>query len=110
MQLSHFLGYHPDHFFNSMHWPEEASPKVHKSLKSSKSVDMIRGHSRLVTFGTAVLFKWPAEVGQDPQRQQIDAEERLDPGHCPDPSGGAQGILAGLQAGNPGPDVQLSPA
>jgi hypothetical protein len=45
MQLSHFLCYHPNHFFNSIHWPEEASPKVPKSLTSSTSVEAIRGHS-----------------------------------------------------------------
>jgi hypothetical protein len=30
---------------------------------------------RLVTFDTPLLFERSAEVGQDPQRQQIDAEE-----------------------------------
>jgi hypothetical protein len=30
---------------------------------------------RIATFDTAMLFERPAEVGQDPQRQQIDAEE-----------------------------------
>jgi hypothetical protein len=65
---------------------------------------------RLVTFDTALLFERPAEVGQDPQGQQIDAEERLDPRHRPHPAGGAQGILAGLHAGDPGADVQLTPA
>jgi hypothetical protein len=31
MPRSHFLGYHPGYFFNSIHWPEEASPRVRKS-------------------------------------------------------------------------------
>jgi hypothetical protein len=74
---------------------------VRKSLKSFKSVDMIRGH-----YTAAVLFERSAEVSQDPQCQQIDAEERLGPGHRPHPASGAQHILAGLHAGNPGPQIE----
>jgi hypothetical protein len=64
----------------------------------------------LVTFTAAKLFKGPTEVGQGPQFQQIDADERLDPRYCPDPAGGAQRILMGLHAGNPGSNVELTPA
>src|ERR1700752_3035081 len=60
---------------------------------------------KLVTFATAVLFERPTEVGQDPQRQQIDAEERLETSHKPDPASGPQDVLPWLQTSNPGADV-----
>jgi hypothetical protein len=63
-----------------------------------------------VIFTMAALFKRLAEVGQHPQRQPVDTQGRLHPGHRPRPAGGAQRIRAGVHAAKPGADVQLTPA
>ena len=48
MQFSHFWGYRSNNFFNSMREAEDTSPKVRKTLKSSKSVETIRGYAKVL--------------------------------------------------------------
>jgi hypothetical protein len=58
-----------------------------------------RRHRQLPFGGRADLPKRPAEVSQNPHREKIDGEQRLDAGDGSDPSGSAQGVLAGPHAG-----------
>ena len=52
----------------------------------------------------------PPEVRQDPQRDKIDADQRLEAGHEPHPACRPQRVLPRLQSCDPGPDVEFAPA
>ena len=56
------------------------------------------------------LLERATEIGQGPQCDQVDADQRLDAGNDPDPSCGSQGELLGLHAGDPVANVEVTPA
>jgi hypothetical protein len=62
----------------------------------------------LVAVTAARSLERPAEVGQHPERQQVDAEERLDAGHRAHPAGGAQHVLRVLTSSHRKPPLRRS--
>src|SRR5208337_4462324 len=55
-------------------------------------------------------LKRAAEVGEDPEREHINAQEGLEAGDRANPAGGPKIILPLLEAGNPSAHIELSPA
>ena len=55
-------------------------------------------------------MKWPPKIGQRPERNEIEADDRLHARDNPNPAGGSQGVVARLNARDPGAHIIVAPA